>query len=457
MRRTTIVTGTALVLALGLLAPVGSTATAAPSAKRTFDKAPTCDFDGDGYGDLLQVAMPQDENVGSIPGRLTTIEGSARGVRGSDRTVFENLRYGESPRWEGADFNRDGYTDVVDNYRIVPGSPTGLDYSNATTLPANVGFPVVPGLFDDDEWPDLATAFRTDVDDDNANDILGARFFYGGPNGFTSEASSTVTAPDARVYFGSELVPADLDGDGHTDLVESSTTYDDFQVEKAMWIRGTADGPQEIREIDGHGVPHVGDVTGDGRDDLVLSRPWQRNGRFTFFRGSAAGPVKVGVVSQATPGVPGRGAKNPGRDADGDSVPDSDRFQASSLTDVTGDGRADVIVSVPGKDVKGKRDVGRIIVLKGTAKGIARKGNVVLKPVTAKLRAGRHLSLNGAAQLDGRGRPELVVEMSGKRPETERYRVLTLAKGKKVRVTRSDLLPRTDLDRFDVAVMNCTR
>ena len=82
MRTTMIVTGTALVLGLGLLAPARPTA-AAPAAKRTFDKTPVCDFDGDGYGDLLQASMPQDEEVGSVPGRLTTVEGSARGVRGS--------------------------------------------------------------------------------------------------------------------------------------------------------------------------------------------------------------------------------------------------------------------------------------------------------------------------------------------------------------------------------------
>jgi hypothetical protein len=120
------------------------------------------------------------------------------------------------------------------------------------------------------------------------------------------------------------------------------------------------------------GALAVGDVTGDGTDDIVAGSVVSRRytprepmptGTVTVFHGSAAGPVTPGVS------VTQRDALVPGREVAGD------RFGATlELTDLDRDGRQDVLVGVPGRH----RNAGRVVVLRGDPGGFARRGAIVL-------------------------------------------------------------------------------
>ncbi|MEU2061880.1 FG-GAP and VCBS repeat-containing protein [Streptomyces sp. NPDC013455] len=270
------------------------------------------DFDGDGKADLV---------VGSSTATLHLYRGgfTTAGAHGSRTTVKPPIRSGTNDFPYGplnltaGDVNGDGRTDlVVDGYETstqygwntnywLPGTSTGLSSASAKTLK-----------------PGIITAIG-DVNGDGFGDIVSGADW----DARTSDGTAIPYAADGgkvNVTYGSASGPASTTG------ITQNTGNVPGSAEK-----GDAFG----WELD------LGDINGDGYQDLVVSSPQEDiggvtdAGSVTVLYGSASGVnTASGAQSfgQNTTGVPGSDEK-------------SDLFGADvKLDDVTGDGRADLVI-----------------------------------------------------------------------------------------------------------------
>ncbi|MEU4085728.1 FG-GAP and VCBS repeat-containing protein [Streptomyces aureus] len=263
------------------------------------------DFDGDGKADLV---------VGSSAATLYVYKGgfTTAGTPGARTTVKPPIVAGGSngPQHLAAgDVNGDGRTDLVvngysDDWNVnywLPGTASGLSASSAVKLRLGI----VTGI--------------GDINGDGFGDIVTGV-------GWDAKTSEGETVPDSsdggrmNITYGSASGPA-------------ATTY-------ITQNTGSVPGTSEKGDAFGWDLD-LGDVNGDGYQDLVVSAPNEdidgvsNTGMVTVLYGSAEGVnVTSGVQSfaQSTAGVPGSDEKG-------------DLFGADvKLDDVNGDGRADLLV-----------------------------------------------------------------------------------------------------------------
>jgi hypothetical protein len=202
---------------------------------------------------------------------------------------------------------------------------------------------------------------------------------WGGPAGFDASRATTIAHPSGARWFGELLAVGDVNADGHPDLVESNGSSEPGP--HVSFLPGSTTGPHTARVVDTGWATSiaVGEVTGDRYPDVVVGRAYDRyaldrrkpyvgSGRVLLLRGSAAGPRSAVGVTQDSPGVPGRGEYG-------------DFFgQAVAVVDVNRNGRSEVVVGVPGKDVGSAaiRDAGSIVVLRVGPSAFRHHGNRVL-------------------------------------------------------------------------------
>ncbi|MGW2530431.1 FG-GAP repeat domain-containing protein [Streptomyces sp. NPDC001595] len=336
------------------------------------------DFDGDGYADVA-IAAPGGTVGGETgAGYVAVVYGMADGPDGVKRQIISQNRYhvpgtaeaGDrfGAALEAADLDADGFTDLV---ITASGEDVGdaRDVGTQTVLWGGVG-----GLATGVSLGTGRTGTEAgDFDGDGHLDLASADRMRYGPMGRDGRAPRTAplvtSGPGVRDVRA--LHAGDVDGDGTTDLVVSAAsggTGSSGTIRVRLLTGGRAGletGPvvASADTVSATGVG-LGDVDGDGHQDVVFGRPTASGGGVVgVVRGTADGlAARATFIGQSTSGVPGTGESG-------------DRFGTDlRVADITGDGYADVVTGVPGEDLAGRADAGTFVVLLGGATGLTGRG-----------------------------------------------------------------------------------
>ena len=378
------------------------------------------DFNKDGYDDLA-VASPH-EKVGSDTnsGVLAVLWGSASGLTGKGVAIADPAPSAHD-YWgkdlAAGDFDGDGKADLaVGNssstiYVFKGGiTSTGAPGGGRSTIKP----PLAPGTDDSPYGPMSLTA--GDVNGDGRTDLVvdgyetqtqygwNTNYFVPGTASGLKTASANTLSPGIVTAIG------DINGDGFGDIV-SGAVWDNKLSDgtnvpsssnggRVNVTYGSASGPGATTGInqntgnvpgtseksDGFGWDlDLGDINGDGYQDVVVSAPNEDigsvtdTGTVTVLYGTAGGVKTDGagqLFAQSTAGVPGDDEK-------------SDLFGADvKLDDVNGDGKADLIVG--SYENSGK---GAVTYLPSNGTKITTTGSRTIAPSTVGV------STTGTAQL----------------------------------------------------------
>lgn len=387
------------------------------------------DFDGDGIDDIAVTADPSYYTLPHPPTGVVVVRYSSAPYIDYFLGVLSGGGgcgcFGSA--LAAGDFNGDGYHDLaigdadeVDPSNgahaggvwIIPGSSAGLVVDSASHF--NQSSPGIPGEPENYDWLGSALA-AGDINGDGRDDLAMGAYnesignkaaagvvvvIFGSPTGLTSAGAQDIYQDQAAVpgaserndQFGYTVAIGDVTGDGYADLAIGAPRENDGSGDKGsgtvILMRGSPGGVSTTgaTSVTGWGIHPatgdqwtiawylgdalaIGDVNGDGLGDVIAGAPGAQTpqingGLVAAFTGRTTGISNsaVRVITQRTSGVPGE-------------PEDDDRFGAAlAVGDVTGDGRADVLVGTPGESIGSAAKAGVVTLLKGSASGLTGTG-----------------------------------------------------------------------------------
>jgi hypothetical protein len=389
---------TVAILALALGWCVQPVAADADRSQRHPAAAPY-DINGDGFGDLVV-----DDGFATVSGKewagaLRIAFGSSTGLTGKVQKVTQ-----ASPGIKGrvrpgrqfgqgvisADFDVDGYADIAGQdyggIQVVYGSRSGLSgrdqrFSMERRLPVFGLFgPVMAsGDFDADGFADLV------VSSPGSEDIKGALIVLrGSARGLTIRGALRVSRDTPGVpgkgffddFFGAGLAVGDVDGDGIDDLALSS---DEEETNGSLYIfTGSAKGLQiknhtyfladavfghQGLRVSNDSALTIGDLNHDGFGDLAVGSPQNCPPDEELDSCGA-----VGILPGSASGLKLTGSYV--WDQDTPSIPgqvrSTDRFASTiAAGDLDHDGFDDLAISAPGMRVGRASGAGAVVVVYG--------------------------------------------------------------------------------------------
>ncbi len=354
------------------------------------------DLDGDGYADLVVGTPGEDVGTTEDRGTVNVIWGGPSGLSGG-ATLSAPSGFGQGRTYCGfgrslavGDMNGDGAPEVA-----VGSGCEGVVYTGPFT---RAGQPV--GVRTMAWLGETRGVAMGDVNGDGKAELFwmpGATdTILRGPVSLDNGTSQPTSLPLAHGYEGQI---GDVNGDGYGDLVtgsyEESTATDPSGAhiggEIAVLYGGpngiTTDETPTVLTQDTAGVPgsgetgdgfgwslSVGDANGDHYADVLVGSPFEAigtvaaAGQATLLFGSAAGLTGTGSVAwnQNT------------TDVSGVAETDDSFGGAVHLADLTGDGKDEVVVGVPGEDTSGC-----IWLTRGAAPAPSATGSVTMSGRTA--------------------------------------------------------------------------
>lgn len=337
------------------------------------------DYNGDGFDDLAVSAPFEDVSGDTDGGTVVIVWGSAKGLSGAttikDQAPSSHDRWGKS--LASGDFDGDGTEDLA------IGNSSNLVYVIGDGITKSGSFGDQYGIkLDLRSGGDAGTIMLTagDTNGDKRTDLVVDGFETDGDYGY----NTNWYVPGAAGGLGSDggvrelkrgviTGIGDVNGDGFGDVVtgqdwDPSKDGSEPSVPgsstggKVHVIYGSADGPATTVAVtqNSGNVPgssergdwfgselSLGDINGDGKTDLVVGAPGENlggvvnAGAVTVLYGSASGVNTTSgyqYFAQSTAGVPGSDEKD---DLLGGEV---------KLTDVTGDGKADLTIGAYGEN-----------------------------------------------------------------------------------------------------------
>ena len=255
----------------------------------------TADFNHDGKTDLLI-------STAGVPGG----SGSASIIfePGKGDGTFNNLGNQTATHPSDSmvlgDFRNNGLLDLATPYGVMRSNNDG-SFSTPFVYPAGNGLGrVIVGDFNGDGLPDIALA-PDDTQTTQAADIT--ILINNGQQGFN--ASTIPISATATDLAG--LTSADIDGDGHVDLVGTLGPGSPDHANNLFVLPGNGDGtfgaPQFTALHTDAGQVAIGDVYGLGRPDVVVLNPVDDTA--TVFPNTALGVTNTTLAANSSTAVTG--------------------------------------------------------------------------------------------------------------------------------------------------------
>ncbi len=392
------------------------------------------DVNGDGFADVIVGA----DAYSNAKGAAFVYHGSASGVSTTPAAILksdqEDARFGASVSNAG-DVNGDKYDDIIigswlyDNGEMDEGAaflylggPTGVSTSSSVIIESNqigahLGISVSSaGDVNADGFADVVVG--SEHYDNGETDEGQAFVYHGSASGISNTPSAKMESNMANAWFGGSVSGAgDLNGDGYDDVIVGAHAYKKYKTYKglpyiydedfegALFIyhgsgTGLSSTPVAVVESNwrytffGNSVSGVGDLNGDGFDDLIVGASsyeyFEANEGAAFaYYGSASG-----IPTRANPSI------------EANYLMTQFGISVSNAGDVNKDGYDDVIVGAMLYD-HGEPNEGAAFVYHGSASGISYTHSAMVESNQTNANMGQ--SVSGAGDLNGDGYSDVIV------------------------------------------------